>query len=165
MPQSESITELSLKELVSIFRLLGSREADEERPGAVLMGGWAVYSYNRYHGSTDVDILAPNRLRDSLIRGLKRSRGYEYRPLEDGEKPQLYRDFESGRVIVEVLDDGPGVDPETAREIFDPFFTTSSAGTGLGLYVARELAATNGAQLDYAPRPSGGSRFRVTFAV
>jgi two-component system sensor histidine kinase PilS (NtrC family) len=52
-----------------------------------------------------------------------------------------------------------------AREIFDPFFTTSSAGTGLGLYVARELAATNDAQLDYAPRPSGGGCFRVTFVV
>ena len=103
MPLSESITELSLNELVSIFRLLGSRVADEKRPGAVLMGGWAVYSYNRYHGSTDVDILAPNRLRDSLIRELKRSRGYEYRPLEDGEKPQLYRDFESGRVIVDFI--------------------------------------------------------------
>jgi two-component system sensor histidine kinase PilS (NtrC family) len=67
--------------------------------------------------------------------------------------------------MVEVLDEGPGVDPETAREIFDPFFTTSSGGTGLGLYVARELAAINDAQLDYAPRPSGGSCFRVTFAV
>jgi two-component system sensor histidine kinase PilS (NtrC family) len=67
--------------------------------------------------------------------------------------------------MVEVLDEGPGVDPETAREIFDPFLITSSAGTGLGLYVARELAATNGAQLDCAPRPSGGSCFRVTFAA
>jgi hypothetical protein len=103
MLRSESITELSLKELVSIFRLLGSWEDGKERPEAVLMGGWAVYSYNKYHGSTDVDILAPNRVRDSLIRELKRGRGYEYRPLEDGEKPQLYRDFESGRVIVDFI--------------------------------------------------------------
>lgn len=85
----------------------------------------------------------------------------------DSAKIQIHagRSLESGRVMVEVLDEGPGVDPETAREIFDPFFTTSSAGTGLGLYVARELTATNGAELDYDPRPSGGSCFRVTFAV
>ena len=67
--------------------------------------------------------------------------------------------------MAEVLDEGPGVDAETAREIFDPFFTTSIAGTGLGLYLARELAETNGARLEYVPRPSGGSCFRVTFAA
>jgi two-component system sensor histidine kinase PilS (NtrC family) len=75
------------------------------------------------------------------------------------------RDAESGRVMAEVMDEGPGVDAQTAREIFDPFFTTSNAGTGLGLYLARELAETNGARLEYAPRPSGGSCFRVTFAA
>ena len=75
------------------------------------------------------------------------------------------RDAESGRVMAEVMDEGPGVDAQTAREIFDPFFTTSNAGTGLGLYIARELAETNGARLEYAPRPSGGSCFRVTFAA
>jgi len=75
------------------------------------------------------------------------------------------RSLGSGRVLVEVLDDGPGVDPETAREVFDPFFATGSGGTGLGLYVAREPAATNDAQPDYAPRPSGRSCFRVTFAA
>ncbi len=75
------------------------------------------------------------------------------------------RDAESGRVLAEVTDEGPGVDSETAREIFDPFFTTSRSGTGLGLYIARELAETNGARLEYAPRPSGGSCFRVTFAA
>jgi two-component system sensor histidine kinase PilS (NtrC family) len=67
------------------------------------------------------------------------------------------------RVFVEVLDDGPGIDGETAREIFAPFFTTSSSGTGLGLYIARELSETNGIHLEYIPREPQGSCFRLTF--
>jgi len=60
-----------------------------------------------------------------------------------------------GRVELHVIDDGPGV-PETVREqIFEPFFTTHTQGTGLGLFIARELCATNGASLDLAVSASG----------
>jgi two-component system sensor histidine kinase PilS (NtrC family) len=49
--------------------------------------------------------------------------------------------------------------------IFDPFFTTTPKGTGLGLYIARELCESNGARLEYFPGDKGvGCRFRVTFA-
>ncbi len=60
-----------------------------------------------------------------------------------------------GRVELHVIDDGPGI-PETVREqIFEPFFTTHTKGTGLGLFIARELCATNGASLELAPAASG----------
>lgn len=60
-----------------------------------------------------------------------------------------------GRVELHVIDDGPGI-PETVREqIFEPFFTTHTKGTGLGLFIARELCATNGAHLELAPTSSG----------
>jgi two-component system sensor histidine kinase PilS (NtrC family) len=60
-----------------------------------------------------------------------------------------------GRVELHVIDDGPGV-PETVREqIFEPFFTTHTQGTGLGLFIARELCATNGASLELAASASG----------
>jgi two-component system sensor histidine kinase PilS (NtrC family) len=75
------------------------------------------------------------------------------------------RDPNSGRALCEVRDDGPGIDAETAREMFDPFFTTSTAGTGLGLYIARELAETNAMHLTYSPRAGGGSCFRLIFAA
>jgi two-component system, NtrC family, sensor histidine kinase PilS len=68
-----------------------------------------------------------------------------------------------GRAQIEVLDDGKGIDEETAGEIFAPFFTTSSTGTGLGLYIARELSETNGIHLEYIPRKKRGSCFRLTF--
>lgn len=60
-----------------------------------------------------------------------------------------------GRVELHVIDDGPGV-PENVREqIFEPFFTTHTQGTGLGLFIARELCATNGASLELAGSENG----------
>jgi two-component system sensor histidine kinase PilS (NtrC family) len=56
------------------------------------------------------------------------------------------------RIELHVADDGPGVATEFAGQLFEPFFTTESRGTGLGLYIARELAAANRATLDYLPR-------------
>ncbi len=66
--------------------------------------------------------------------------------------------------FLDVIDYGPGIDAEMASQIFEPFFTTAAKGTGLGLYIARELAEANQAHLDYVPIPTGGSCFRITFA-
>jgi two-component system, NtrC family, sensor histidine kinase PilS len=65
-------------------------------------------------------------------------------------------------VICELADDGPGVPTEFRAQIFEPFFTTRSGGTGLGLYIARELADANGAALELLPK-SPGAIFRLTF--
>lgn len=74
----------------------------------------------------------------------------------------------TGRVELHVQDDGPGITPEVRAHLFEPFYTTSSKGTGLGLYLARELCLNNGAMLDYEYRvdrpgaePTG--RFVITF--
>jgi two-component system sensor histidine kinase PilS (NtrC family) len=48
-----------------------------------------------------------------------------------------------------------------AEQLFRPFFTTSGEGTGLGLYIARELCSVNQASLDYVPIPAGGACFRI----
>ena len=66
-------------------------------------------------------------------------------------------------VVLEIADDGPGVAGEAEQQLFEPFFTTESGGTGLGLYIARELCAANGAALEYAPQSSGGACFRIKF--
>jgi len=69
------------------------------------------------------------------------------------------------RFMLEVLDDGPGITTEAAQKLFEPFFTTHSGGTGLGLYIARELCEANGAILQYRSRPEGGACFRIIFGV
>ncbi|MEO1203385.1 MAG: ATP-binding protein, partial [Pseudomonadota bacterium] len=66
-----------------------------------------------------------------------------------------------GRPFLEVCDHGNGVDAATAEKIFEPFFTERSGGTGLGLYISRELCELNRAGLMYLDRPGGGSIFRI----
>jgi len=64
-------------------------------------------------------------------------------------------------IICELADDGPGIPAELRPQIFEPFFTTRPGGTGLGLYIARELADANGAALELLPR-GPGAYFRLT---
>ena len=71
---------------------------------------------------------------------------------------------QDGKPVVEVLDRGPGIAEGNTSQLFRPFFTTSEHGTGLGLYIARELARANDATLDYVPVPGGGSCFRLLLA-
>ena len=82
----------------------------------------------------------------------------------------------TGATALHVADDGPGIAAQDAGQLFEPFFTTAARGTGLGLYIARELAAANGAVLEsIAPdlrdpgiaqlSGSSGADFRLVFAL
>ena len=71
---------------------------------------------------------------------------------------------ESRIPFLDVVDAGPAIDPETAQHIFEPFFSTAKEGTGMGLYIARELCVGNQARLNYMPSKHGGSQFRISFA-
>lgn len=62
---------------------------------------------------------------------------------------------------IDFVDDGPGVAPEDQSHLFEPFFTTDAQGTGLGLFLARELAEANDARLEYVPAESG-ARFALS---
>jgi two-component system, NtrC family, sensor histidine kinase PilS len=70
----------------------------------------------------------------------------------------------TARPYLEVSDRGSGIDPANAERIFEPFFTNGAGGTGLGLFISRELCQTNGALLAYEARGGGGSTFRIIFA-
>lgn len=64
--------------------------------------------------------------------------------------------------VIDIIDRGPGIPEAVVPQLFRPFFTTSEHGTGLGLYIARELCRANGASLDYVPVPGGGCCFRIS---
>lgn len=56
---------------------------------------------------------------------------------------------------IEVIDDGAGIAEHERTKLFEPFYTTKTTGNGLGLYISRELAEANSAQLYFQPRDRG----------
>jgi two-component system sensor histidine kinase PilS (NtrC family) len=65
------------------------------------------------------------------------------------------------RAELHIIDDGAGISEETHGKIFEPFFTTHSQGTGLGLYIARELCEANEAVLEWVDNDPG-AHFRIS---
>lgn len=70
---------------------------------------------------------------------------------------------ESGGPILDIIDNGPGIAADKIQHIFEPFYTTESSGTGLGLYICRELCEINQARIAYSVTPEGKSCFRIYF--
>ncbi len=70
---------------------------------------------------------------------------------------------DEGKVVIEVDNDGPAIPPDIVLKLFEPFFTTSVGGTGLGLYIARELCEANGALLTYVSPYEARVCFRIVF--
>ncbi len=66
--------------------------------------------------------------------------------------------------FLDVHDEGPGIAAADDSKVFEPFFTTKTQGTGLGLYISREICEANNAHLQYIRPAAGGSCFRITFA-
>jgi two-component system, NtrC family, sensor histidine kinase PilS len=71
---------------------------------------------------------------------------------------------DDGTVVLSVLSDGAPIAPEVERFLFEPFFSTRSRGSGLGLYICRELCDRHGASIEYRPRPAA-ERLRNEFFV
>lgn len=68
------------------------------------------------------------------------------------------------QAYIDVIDQGTGIAEADAHHLFEPFFTTESQGTGLGLYLSREMCEANQARLDYIDSYEAGTCFRLTFA-
>ncbi|MCB5188360.1 PAS domain-containing protein [Methylobacillus caricis] len=67
----------------------------------------------------------------------------------------LRSDTANRHLQIEIQDDGNGISPAALPHLFEPFFTTESTGTGLGLYIARELCEANGATIEHVPAEHG----------
>jgi len=73
---------------------------------------------------------------------------------------RLTRCSQNNRILLDIIDDGPGVPGHQVKQLFEPFFTTAANGTGLGLYIARELCEANHASLEYIDQSNNG-HFRI----
>lgn len=65
------------------------------------------------------------------------------------------------RLVVEVADQGPGMEEAVAAQVFNPFFTTKSSGNGLGLSIAHRIVESHGGAIELDTAPGAGTRFRV----
>ncbi|MCB9652796.1 MAG: GAF domain-containing protein [Deltaproteobacteria bacterium] len=73
-------------------------------------------------------------------------------------------DSDDGHVLIEISDTGPGIPEDIRDQIFEPFFTTKAAtGTGLGLYVTRNIVTEFGGTIEVECPASGGTIFRISF--
>lgn len=86
------------------------------------------------------------------------------RPMERNEV-KLALDEKDGRAIVEVADNGVGIEPSNLAHIFDPFFTTKKKGTGLGLAISKQIVEEMGGQIHVESRPGIGTRFRISWPL
>ena len=86
------------------------------------------------------------------------------RPIERNEV-KLALDEQDGRAIVEVADNGIGIESANLAHIFDPFFTTKKKGTGLGLAISKQIIEEMGGQIQVESRPGHGTRFRISWPL
>jgi len=71
----------------------------------------------------------------------------------------------TGYCVITIQDNGPGIPAEQMKRIFEPFFTTHKQGSGLGLYIARQLCEVNQAELTVDSTPGSGTSFHVRVAL
>jgi two-component system sensor histidine kinase PilS (NtrC family) len=88
---------------------------------------------------------------------------------KDNSMPQvrlaLTRDEASGYCVITVADNGPGINKSQLSRIFEPFFTTRKEGSGLGLYIAKQLCEANQAEITVDSKPGQGAFFHIRLAL
>lgn len=162
-----------------IENVMSMARRDTSRPERLILGTWLGGFRDEFCATMqipparlavssllgDVEVQAdPSQLRQIVWNLCENA--VKYGRAETGEdviELRVGRLASTARPFLEVADRGPGIAAQHRERIFEPFFTGNERGTGLGLFLARELAQTNGATLLYEPRTSGGSLFRIVF--
>jgi two-component system sensor histidine kinase PilS (NtrC family) len=164
-----------LNEIIENILQLSRRE--RSRPETLDLSQWVHTFVNEYRLGNDLgaDVLRavassepvaavadPQHLQQVIWNLVQNALRYGRLPNEPSRVMLVARNSETGLPIVEVIDRGPGIPPKVAAQIFEPFFTTHEYGTGLGLYLARQMSEANQAALEYVRVAGGGSCFRIT---
>ncbi|HJW05465.1 MAG TPA: HAMP domain-containing sensor histidine kinase [Rhodanobacter sp.] len=166
---------IRLNEIIENILQLSRRE--RSRPETLDLGHWAHAFVEEYcqgndlgadtlraiaNGSTPVAAVAdPQQLQQVVWNLVQNALRYGRLPGEPARVMVVARQGEHGVPILEVIDRGPGIAPKVAAQIFEPFYTTHEYGTGLGLYLARQMSDANQAALEYVRVAGGGSCFRL----
>jgi two-component system, NtrC family, sensor histidine kinase PilS len=162
-----------------IENVMSMARRENSRPERVVLGQWLNGFRDEFAATMqippsrlaissllgDVEVqVDPSQLRQIVWNLCENAVKYGMRDSEtDVVELRVGRMASTARPFLEVADRGAGIAVQHREKIFEPFFTGNEKGTGLGLFLARELAQTNGATLLYEPRTSGGSLFRMVF--
>lgn len=159
--------------------ILGMARRERAQPESVELVGWAKrflheFRSTRAQGDEHIRVstrlsqlealIDPGHLHQVVTVLINNAINYGRLPNNPARITLAIRQGEHGVPIVELIDRGPGIVPKVAANIFEPFFTTSETGTGLGLYIARQLCEANQATISYELVAGGGSCFRITLA-
>lgn len=101
----------------------------------------------------------PDQLKQVLLNFFLNARD----AMDRGGQYELRTSDEESHILLEILDNGPGIPEEKLKHIFDPFYTTKVTGTGLGLAVAHQILREHRAQVRVENRPEGGTHFELRF--
>lgn len=88
---------------------------------------------------------------------------WHYADKDQSQPIEVRITLQSEYIHIDVIDNGAGVSPQAMQHLFEPFHSERTGGTGLGLYLARELCQANGARLSYLPE--FGSCFRISYPM
>jgi len=166
---------IRLNEIIENILQLSRRE--RSRPETLDLGHWAQAFVEEYCQGNDLGadslraiansgtpvaaVADPQQLQQVVWNLVQNALRYGRLPGEPARVMVVTRQGEHGVPILEVIDRGPGIAPKVAAQIFEPFYTTHEYGTGLGLYLARQMSDANQAALEYVRVAGGGSCFRL----
>ncbi len=166
---------IRLNEIIENILQLSRRE--RSRPETLDLGHWANNFVEEYRQGNDLGadslraiassgspvaaVADPQQLQQVVWNLVQNALRYGRLPGEPARVMVVSRQGEHGVPILEVIDRGPGIAPKVAAQIFEPFYTTHEYGTGLGLYLARQMSEANQAALEYVRVAGGGSCFRL----
>jgi two-component system, NtrC family, sensor histidine kinase PilS len=103
---------------------------------------------------TDATILFDRRHLNQILWNLCKNGWRHSQQIENSLMLRVYT-INKSQITIEVSDNGEGISEEVSNHLFEPFFTTEKTGTGLGLYIGKELAEANGAHLQYKQTTNG----------
>ncbi|HET7268321.1 MAG TPA: HAMP domain-containing sensor histidine kinase [Oleiagrimonas sp.] len=165
-----------MNDIVENILQLSRRE--RSRPETLDLNGWALGFIDEYRESNDLGadslraivqpeavaaVADPQHLHQVIWNLVQNALRYGRMPGEAARVMVIARRASDvGPPLIEVVDRGPGIPTKVAARIFEPFYTTHEDGTGLGLYLARQMCEANQGGLEYVPVAGGGSCFRIT---
>ena len=161
--------------------VLDASRQDETPPQKIILKDWLQIFIKNYRSTheecdqislqvdpVDIEINVITSQLEQVLNNLFEN-GLRYSAKETGDatltiEAGIDTKYEDSQPYLHIIDDGAGMDEEAEALLFEPFHTTESTGTGLGLYISRELCEANQSQLVFNKTTEGKSCFSIYFS-